>query len=153
MHPFRNYRLKYKPDDELPTLDVVPIIPYITTKNGLCHFKHDYHREIAWTIDYRGDNDDIPTLLYAGAGYTLVKKAFVQMFGKSSMLCNGLTLYRDFSFYLRQGRLNEYMAVEFKDFNSRVMTLQELGKVMENVMKRICWCNIKYVTLNKFLNI
>lgn len=141
------YRDKHKPDDDMEVYDLVPIIP--------CgkHFKRDYHREVAWTIDYRGDNDDVPTLLFVGAGYTLIKAIFIQMFGNKSYLFSGFRLYRDYYHYQRQGKAWVRIAIELRNYNFNMMPFEDLGLILANKIKQQCLCNIKFVKLAKFLNL
>lgn len=132
-------------------MDVVDALPIVSPKNN--RFKRDYHREIAWTIDYRGDNDDVPALLFVGAGYTLVKKVFLTLFGNGSVLFSGFRLYHDYYPYQLQGKAWIRIAVEMRNFNSDFMSLEDFGLIVERNIKKTCLCNIKYVKLNKFLNL
>lgn len=133
--------------------DVVPIFP--ATRKGKTgpDFTHDYHREVAWTQDYRGDHDDVPTLIYTGAGYTLIKKVFRQLFEKNNGLLGGFKVYRDHYVYPRQGRAWCRVAVELKNLDTHMLSLDGLGILMEYVIKNECLCNIQYIKLDKFLNI
>lgn len=152
-HFLTYYRLQNRPDDELDVYDVVPIFP--ATRKGITgpDFIHDYHREIAWSVDYRGDHDDVPTLVYTGAGYTLIKKVFLQLFYKYNGLIHGFSVYRETYVYPRHGRAWWRVAVELKDMDTQMMSLQSLGNLMEYVIKKTCLCNIQYVKLDKFLNL
>ena len=140
------YRHINRPDSDLEVLDVLPIIPPRS-------YHHDYHREIAWTIDYRGDDDDIPTLLYVGAGYTLVKKVFLLLFANPNILVDGIRLYHEHYIYQRQGKAWQRVAVELKNFKAGVTSLESLGSIISDMMRRACLCNVRYVQLDKFLNL
>lgn len=144
------YRLIHRPDE---TIDVFDCVPYMPPQTKYHHKqKHDYHREIAWTVDYRGDNDDIPAILYVGAGYTLVKDVMFKIFGKTSVAFNGFKIYYDYFPFPRQQKACVRVAVEFYDLNDTI-TLQNLGLLLENVIRKECWCNIEFVKLNKLLNL
>ena len=147
------YGKMYRPDDAMDVCDPVPIIPPVEKQVRKNQFRRDYHREVAWTIDYRGDNDDIPTLLFAGAGYTLVKKVFMLMFGKSSPLFTRATIYRTSHVFQRQGKAWVRIAVELRGYKSEIMSLEDFGTVIGQKMQQECLCNVKYMKLNKFLNI
>lgn len=144
------YRLKIanKPDDDMDVLDVLPIIPPDHPR-----ITADFHREIAWTTDYRGNMDDTPCLMYVGAGYTLVKKVFLNLFGNGSAAFRGFRLYRDYFVRQRQRKAWERIVVEFKELDESLISLIDLGNIMENAIRRECWCNIKHVKLNRFLNL
>lgn len=153
VHPFVRYRYANRPDDDMDVLDPVPIIPPKEKRKHGYHFIHDYHREVAWAIDYRGDNDDIPTLLFAGAGYTLVKKIFLMMFGQSSPLFSGFKLYRDFYIYQRQAKNWVRIAVELRNYQHNVLSLEDLGMIIARKMQQECLCNVRYLKLDKLLNV
>lgn len=150
---YNRYRELNRPNEDYDVFDPVPLFPPADAKRRGRKPIRDGHREIAWTIDYRGDNDDIPTLLFVGAGYTLIKKIFFRMFGKGSAVFNGFKLYRDYFHYQRQGKAWVRMAVELKNLNTDMLSLMDLGNIIERQIKQECLCEIKYVTLNKFLNI
>lgn len=148
---FAKYRSLSRPNEDVAIDDVVPIIPpSIQTRRVL---KRDYHREIAWTIDYTGDNDDTPTLLFIGAGYTLVKKIMVRLFGNGSPIIDGFRLYCSSSLYQRHAKAWVRVVVELKNLRDDYISLFDLGQVVENMIKKECWCNIRYMKLEKFLNI
>ena len=148
---FHHYRLLNPPSTDVQAYDIFPLMPPQCRVPQL--LLHDYHREIAWSIDYRGDNDDLPTLLYVGAGYTLVKKVFLRMFGRHSVLFSGFRLYRDYYRYQRQRHAWVRIAVELRNFNDRVMSLQDFGELMARQFTQECLCNIKQLKLEKFLNV
>ncbi len=150
---FARYRQANRPDPDMSVVDIVPIIPPSRTEKRGVHFSHDYHREIAWTIDYRGDNDDIPTLLYVGAGYTLVKKVFLSLFATRSCMFSGFRLYHDSYIYPRQSKAWVRIAIELRHFHSDLMSLEELGALLARRISQECLCNIQFVKLNKFLNL
>lgn len=149
----RKMRLLNKPNELLDVFDPVPIFPPRKSVYVGARIKHDYHREIAWSIDYRGVNDDIPTLLYVGAGYTLVKSVFMPMFGKSSLLFSGFKLYRDYYLYQRQKKAWVRIAIELRNFNTDMMSVEDLGNILQRKIQQMCLCNIKYVKLEKLLNL
>lgn len=146
------YRRRYKPDDEMDVMDIVPIIPVPSTYQRGRKIQHDWHREIAWSIDFRGDNDDTPTLLFAGAGYTLIKKVFGSLI-QGSLPFTGYKLYRDYYPYQRQRRSYVRIAVELYNFNSDFISLSDFGFLIQNMIKKTCLCNIKMLHLDKLLNV
>ena len=147
-HTISRYRKVFLPDPSLPSVrDAVPVIP---PSEG---YVHDYHREVAWTVDYRGDNDDIPTLLFVGAGYTLVKSIFLSMFALGSPLFSGFRLYQDSYIYQRQGKAWVRIAIELRNYHSERMHIEDLGQILACRIQSSCLCNIKFLKLDKFLNV
>lgn len=151
--PCITYRRLYKPDSDMDVYDALPIIPPHNEHKRGANYLYDYHREIAWTIDYQGDNDNVPCLMFAGAGYTLVKTVLLSLFGKGSAVFRGFRLYNDYTIFRRQATVWGRTVVEFKGYDENIMKLEDLGLIIANVMQKTCVCNVTYLKLNKFLNI
>lgn len=149
---FVYHRRANKPDDSLYVEDVVPIFPTKERSVAKCYFTHDYHREIAWATDVRGDFDERPALVFIGAGYTLVLKVMMLLFGKSSPLFSGFRLYREATMFRRNGKASERVVVEFSGYRHAMMSADALGLAVCNRMQAECWCRTRQVKLNKLLN-
>ena len=77
----------------------------------------------------------------------------MDLFGKGSALLLGFRIYRDYYLYQRQARAWVRIAVELRGFNSDMMSIPDLGMIIQCNITKLCHCNIKYVRLNKFLNL
>ena len=142
---FVYHRRANKPDESLYVEDVVPIFPTRERSVAKRYFTHDYHREIAWATDVRGDFDERPALVFIGAGYTLVLKVMMLLFGKSSPLFSGFRLYREATLFRRNGKASERVVVEFSGYRHSMMSADALGLAICNRMQTECWCRTRQV--------
>lgn len=132
------------------TIDIIPVIPPPSARNP---FNRDWHREIAYALDYTGDNDDVPTFLFSGNLYNLLKDVFSQLLGKGEWAFQGFRLYRTIAPKARNGKSSWRTVVELKGYRPDFLSLDELAVIIEFKIRHLCWCNIRKLKLNKFLNI
>ena len=112
-----------------------------------------YERRIAYGVQMRGDNDDLPVLIYYGAPFQLLYDvmAFV---GKC--MGDGIKGYRiihEHSCRWKNGKAYRRIAVEIHGLDEQFVTLSSLIAVINNHMQRICWCKIKEYPIKRLLNL
>lgn len=112
----------------------------------------DRHSEIAYTTTWRGDNDEIPTLLFAGAGYKLLKKVLTWFVQRKYMI-SGCSLYLKYRPYQRVGKVSIHEVVELHGFDSHLCSLDDFCLMIEKRLLDECWCNVTRYSLNRFVNL
>lgn len=147
------YRKLNKPNDDVNVYDIVPIFPPQTADmKGNCRLLLDYRRSIAMAIAYRGIKDDVPTFMFAGSGYTLPKKVFRSLLGKSSPL-KSFSIYQEHPTVWRNGKAWWRTVVEMTEFDTQMISVEDFALIVCGRMQKECWCEVERMTLYKFLNV
>ena len=110
------------------------------------------HR-IAYTMLMRGDNFDVPTLLFYGAPFLLVRDACQMIFKCMSGNVKNLYIAREHSCRFRNGKCYWRIAVTIVGLNESFLALEEFVCMLVSCMKRLCYCKIRHYRTETFLNL
>ena len=110
------------------------------------------HR-IAYTMLMRGDNFDVPTLLFYGAPFSLVKDACQLIYKYMSGNVKNLCIDREHSCRFRNGKCYWRIAVTIVGLNEPFLVLEELVWMLVSYMQRLCYCKIRHYRTETFLNL
>lgn len=110
------------------------------------------HR-IAYTMLMRGDNFDVPTLLFYGAPFLLVKDACRLIYKYMSGNVKNLCIDREHSCRFRNGKCYWRIAVTIVGLNEPFLALEELVWMLVSCMQRLCYCKIRHYRTETFLNL
>lgn len=110
------------------------------------------HR-IAYTMLMRGDNFDVPTLLFYGTPFLLVKDACQLIYKYMSGNVKNLCIDREHSCRFRNGKCYWRIAVIIVGLNEPFLALEELVWMLVSCMQRLCYCKIRHYRTETFLNL
>lgn len=142
--------MKNRPREIDGTMVIMPPLESDYHKNTRAKLR-DYHQEIAYTMTMHGDHDEVPTLLFAGAAFLVLQRAFT--FFVKCRIMKRCRLYLHRRYYQRMGKVYTHAVVEMYGYNSQLCTLDNFCLMVENRLKQECWCNVKKFTLNRFVNL
>ena len=122
----------------MPTLqDTYIKMPFVPKK------RMEKHR-IAYTMLMRGDNFDVPTLLFYGAPFLLVKDACLLIYKYMSGNVKNLCIDREHSCRFRNGKCYWRIAVTIVGLNEPFLALEQLVWMLVSCMQRLCYCKIRH---------
>lgn len=131
----------------MPTLqDTYIKMPFVPKK------RTEKHR-IAYTMLMRGDNFDVPTLLFYGAPFLLVKDACQMIYKYISGNVKNLYIDREHSCRFRNGKCYWRIAVTIVGLNEHFFALEEFVWMLVSCMQRLCYCKIRHYRTETFLNL
>lgn len=110
------------------------------------------HR-IAYTMLMRGDNFDVPTLLFYGAPFLLVRDVCQTVYKCMSGNVRNLYIAREHSCRFRNGKCYWRIAVTIVGLNEPFMALEEFVRMLVSCMQRLCHCKIRHYRTETFLNL
>ena len=131
----------------MPTLQDSYIKMPFVSKNRM-----EKHR-IAYTMLMRGDNFDVPTLLFYGAPFLLVRDACQMIYKCMSGNVRNLYITREHSCRFRNGKCYWRIAVTIVGLNESFLALEEFVCMLVSCMKRLCYCKIRHYRTETFLNL
>lgn len=127
--------------------------PYVgPMKKGGRHV-HNYHRKIAYAVQMRGDNDDIPHVIYVGAPFALIRDVYAYLGKLITGNIEKLIVYHDHSCKYRNGKVYRRVVVEFYQIHEQEIFLETILLIAHQYMKRICNCSIIDKPLYRILNL
>lgn len=119
----------------------------------MSRMKHNYERRIAYGVQMRGDEDDLPVLIYYGASYQLILDVMEHIGKIIGKALKGYVITHEHSCRWKNGKAYRRIAVEIHGLDEQFITLPSLIAVINNYMQRICWCKIKEYPLKRLLNL
>ena len=131
----------------MPTLQDSYIKMPFVPKNRI-----EKHR-IAYTMLMRGDNFDVPTLLFYGAPFLLVRDACQMIYKCMAGNVRNLYISREHSCRFRNGKCYWRIAVTIVGLNESFLALGEFVCMLVSCMKRLCYCKIRHYRTETFLNL
>lgn len=127
--------------------------PYVARPVRANNLVHDYNRNICCGVQMRGDNDDLPVIIYYGATWALVFDTMAQIAKMMGENIKGYVIRREHSCRWKNGKAYYRLAVEIHGLNEEFMSLQSFLLVINGYMQKICWCTVKELPLRKLLNL
>lgn len=130
----------------------LPYVPPPTRKNKN-KIKYNYKRNIACGVQMRGDNGDIPTIIYCGAPMQLIADATDVL----KQLLNGnigdIIIHHEYACRYRIGKVFNRVTVTFVDYNQSLFSFDNLMLLLNKKISTICYCDITVMSLKKILNV
>lgn len=114
---------------------------------------HEYLHRIAYTETMRGNEDEIPTLLFYGAPFALLKDACCHI---HKMMCGNvrdLKIKLEHSCRHKNGKCYWRYAVSVIDLNAHFVSFKEFTLLLIAHIRNICNCAIRHYRLETFLNL
>ena len=129
-------------------------LPYVSPEiRHHWSLKHCYERKIAYAVQMRGDDDDMPVIIYYGAPMALVRDVMQQMQRMTKGIVSHYVVRHEHSCRYKNGKAYRRIAVEVHGLNEQCMSLNDLTLVIGHYMQKVCWCTVKELPLRKLLNL
>ena len=110
-------------------------------------------KNIAMAIDYRGNNDDVLTLMFAGISKETLQRTFCFLCGSSSGIACGFRICEGSSPVWRMGYVNEWLEVTLQDRNDLFTTIDDMLLLIESAVARQAGGRVDRYPLTDFLNL
>lgn len=111
-------------------------------------------RHVAFAIDWQGDDDELMTLVFAGAEMEWLVRIFESLCGSASGLAEGFTIKWQTPPYFRNGYVNERLAVVLKGRRPDILTEESLMLIIRGRLERYVYGgHVDCYRLDDFLNL
>ena len=110
-------------------------------------------KNIAMSIDYRGNNDDVLTLMFAGISMETLQRTFCFLCGSGSGIARGFSISEGCSPVWRMGYVNEWLEVTLQDRNDLFTTIDDMLLLIESAVARHAQGRVDRYPLTDFLNL
>lgn len=107
-------------------------------------------RPVAVAVDYR---EGSLTFLFRGACWSQLVCAFSFLVGQGRGVAHDATIYPDHDAAARNGKGLWYYAVELIEPNYHFASLEDMKILIEARLSGVFHCNVKWLSLERFLNI
>ena len=114
---------------------------------------HDYLHRIAYTETMRGNEDEIPTLLFYGAPFDLLKDACLHIHKMMDGKVSDLKIKLEHSCRYRNGKCYWRYAVSVIDLDECFISFKEMTLLLIAHISNISNCAIRHFRLETFLNL
>lgn len=114
---------------------------------------HEYLHRIAYTETMRGNEDEIPTLLFYGAPFALLKDACFHIHKTMCGNVRDLKIKLEHSCRHKNGKCYWRYAVSVIDLNEHFISFKEFTLLLIAHIRNICNCAIRHYRLETFLNL
>ena len=114
---------------------------------------HEYLHRIAYTETMRGNEDEIPTLLFYGAPFALLKDACCHIHKPMCGNVRDLKIKLEHSCRHKNGKCYWRYAVSVIDLNEHFISFKEFTLLLIAHIRNICNCAIRHYRLETFLNL
>lgn len=114
---------------------------------------HEYLHRIAYTETMRGNEDEIPTLLFYGAPFALLKDACCHIHKTMCGNVGDLKIKLEHSCRHMNGKCYWRYAVSVIDLNEHFLSFKEFTLLLIAHIRNICNCAIRHYRLETFLNL
>lgn len=114
---------------------------------------HEYLHRIAYTETMRGNEDEIPTLLFYGAPFALLKDACCHIHKTMCGNVRDLKIKLEHSCRYKNGKCYWRYAVSVIDLNEHFISFKEFTLLLIAHIRNICNCAIRHYRLETFLNL
>ena len=115
--------------------------------------KEPLPQNIAYSLDWRGSDDELPVFVFVGATYELLRSVFLWIIG-GGHVAKGFKIEREHACIMRNGKHYWRWAVELKEWNQTFCSRQDLCTLIESRImaddkrNRVTF----FENYNKFLN-
>lgn len=114
---------------------------------------HEYLHRIAYTETMRGNEDEIPTLLFYGAPFALLKDACCYIHKTMCGNVRDLKIKLEHSCRHKNGKCYWRYAVSVINLNEHFISFKEFTLLLIAHIRNICNCAIRHYRLETFLNL
>lgn len=114
---------------------------------------YEYLHRIAYTETMRGNEDEIPTLLFYGAPFALLKDACCHIHKTMCGNVRDLKIKLEHSCRHKNGKCYWRYAVSVIDLNEHFISFKEFTLLLIAHIRNICNCAIRHYRLETFLNL
>lgn len=114
---------------------------------------HEYLHRIAYTETMRGNEDEIPTLLFYGAPFALLKDACCHIHKTMCGNVRDLKIKLEHSCRNKNGKCYWRYAVSVINLNEHFISFKEFTLLLIAHIRNICNCAIRHYRLETFLNL
>lgn len=114
---------------------------------------HAYIHRIAYTETMRGIDDDIPTLLFIGAPWMLLRDVCVSLVKMMDGHLKDITLQLEHSCRVKNGKHYWRIAVGIIDLDERLISYSEFVKLLVSKILYVANCSVRHFRLETFLNL
>jgi hypothetical protein len=109
-------------------------------------------QNIAYSLDWRGQDDELPVFVFIGATYELLCRVFHWIIG-GGYIAKGFKIEREHACIMRNGKHYWRWAVELKEWNMMFCSRQDLCTLIESrIMAEGKNRATFFENYNKFLN-
>ncbi len=115
--------------------------------------RRKYLHRIAYTGTTRGVNDDIPTLLFLGAPFELLRDVCRNIFKMMAGNVRDITINQEHSCRVKNGKQYWRMAVGVVGLNEQLISLPEFFTLIVSCIRRTANCAVRYYKTETFLNL
>jgi len=127
--------------------------PYIAPPSAKAHFKRNYERRIAFSIQMRGDLDDIPTIIYYGAPFALIYDVMEFVGKHMGSMMEGYVINNEHSCRYKNGKAYRRISLELHGLQEQYVSLRDIITIINHRMQKLCWCSVKELSLYRLLNL
>lgn len=151
MYEYRKIKLVIMPYFGLLSLPYVPNrvnkrkMPWLVT--------HNYVHRIAYAEDRRGINDDIPTLLFYGASFELLKDVCTSLFKMMNGKVKNLVIDSENACRWKNGKCYRRTMIMVHGLDEEFIGIKEFFALIVALIKKICNCTVRYYRLETFVNL
>ena len=111
-------------------------------------------RHVAFAIDWQGDDDELLTVLFAGAEIEWLAQVFGELCGSASGLARRFRIESQQPPVWRNGFVNERLAVILEDRNTKMLTEESLMLIIRGRLERYVYGgHVDCYRLDDFLNL
>ena len=129
-------------------------LPYVPRGNGRQGRprKHKYSYNISYTVQMRGDEMDIPFLLFHGAPRELLQETCTELCRLMNENLKDIVLTEESSCRRKNGKCFWRYALQVCELNTDFLSLDGLIDLLVYKLKGKADCEIKSLSLHRFLN-
>lgn len=114
---------------------------------------HNYVHRIAYAEDRRGINDDIPTLLFYGASFELLKDVCTSLFKMMNGKVKNLVIDSENACRWKNGKCYRRTMIMVHGLDEEFIGIKEFFVLIVALIKKICNCTVRYYRLETFVNL
>lgn len=109
--------------------------------------------KVALTIDYRGDNDDELTIMFAGINLEALQFVFSFLCAGGHGIAKSFSIIHGVSPVWRIGYVNEWLEVTLQNRNEHFASIEDILLLAESTIAREVHSSVDRYELNDFLNL
>lgn len=114
---------------------------------------YPYLHRIAYSEDLRGEKDNIPTLLFYGAPFDLLRDVCLNVFNMMNGKVEDLVIDREHSCRWRNGKCYWRTMIQIHGLDENFISLKDFTLLLITRMQDVCNCSIRHYKLETFVNL
>lgn len=131
--------------------------PYYPNRSNDTHpgprAPHKYVHQIAYAETLRGDDYDIPTLLFLGAPFELVRDTCDKVFRMMDGKVKDLLIRNEHSCRVKNGKCYWRVELEIIQLDEQFISLDGFKQIILNVMSKLSNIKVYHYRLSTFINL